>query len=91
MLHLIWFDNNFYFRAVSYLVKQDNSTQLQNLLSELCSHIDVLYIYAITPGSVIQLLCIVALQRDVPLFSYDTDGGAILQSEQVKVAVSYMA
>ena len=90
MLHHIWFDNNFYFRAVSYLVKQDNSTQLQNLLSELCSHVDVLYIYAITPGSVIQLLSVVALQRDVPLFSYDTDG-AILQSEQVKVAVSYMA
>ena len=90
MLHHIWFDNNFYFRAVSYLVKQDNSTQLQNLLSELCSHVDVLYIYAITPGSVIQLLSTVASQRDVPLFSYDTDG-AILLSEQVKVAVAYMA
>ena len=78
--------------VIYYLVKQDNSTQLQNLLSELCSHVDVLYIYAITPGSVIQLLSIVASQRDVPLFSYDTtDGGAILQSEQVKVAVSYMA
>ena len=72
-------------------MRQDNSTQLQNLLSELCSHIDVLYIYAITPGSVIQLLSTVASQRDVPLFSYDTDGGAILLSEQVKVAVAYMA
>ena len=72
-------------------MKQDNSTQLQNLLSELCSHVDVLYIYAITPGSVIQLLSTVASHRDVPLFSCDTDRGAILQSEQVKVAVSYMA
>ena len=90
MVHHIWFDNNFYFRAVSYLVKQDNYTQLHKLLSELCSHVDVLYIYAITPGSVIQLLSTVASQRDVPLFSYDTDG-AILLSEQVKVAVSYKA
>ena len=85
-MYHIWF----YFRAVSYLVRQDNSTQLQNLLSELWSHVDVLYIYAITPGSVIQLLNTVASQKDVPLFSYNTER-AILQSEQVKVAVSYMA
>ena len=71
-------------------MSKDNSIQLQDLLSELCSHVDVLYIYAITPGSVIQLLSTVASQRDVPLFSYDTDG-AILLSEQVKVAVSYKA
>lgn len=65
-----------------YSLSQDNFT-LQSLHTELCAHVEIVYIYAIAPRPVIQLLSNVAAQRDTLLLAYDTQT-AVLDDVKVK-------